>query len=118
MVGLGRVVVDVSAVRGAGRSNANLALCPARAHDCRSAAGRDFLWPKAEPVRLLASVLRAVLEPRRARQPRAAPQKAACACTPGRLVPSRPASSAVPSVLRVESALLLTHRFLVLPVPR
>jgi len=95
MVGLGRVVVDVSAVRGAGRSNANLALCPARAHDCRSAAGRDFLWPKAEPVRLLASVLRAVLEPRRARQPRAAPQKAACACPPGRLVSSRQASSAV-----------------------
>jgi len=74
MVGLGRVVVDVSAVRDAGRSNANPAPCQATAHDCRSAAGRDFLWPKAGPVRLLASVLRAVLEQRRARQPRAAPQ--------------------------------------------
>jgi hypothetical protein len=111
MVGLGRVVVDVSAVRDAGRSNANLAPRPARAHDCRSAAGRDFLWPKAEPVRLLASVLRAVLERRRARQPQAAPQKAAC--PPGRLVSSRQGQLAISEVLRGESGLLLTHRLLV-----
>ncbi len=116
MVGLGRVVVDVSAVRDAGRSNANLAPCQARAHDCRSAAGRDFLWPKAEPVRLLASVLRAVLEQRRARQPQAAPQKAAC--PPGRLVSSRQGQLAISEVLRGESGLLLTHRLLVLQVRR
>src|SRR3989442_523069 len=117
MVGLGRVVVDVSAVRDAGRSNANLAPCQARAHDCRSAAGRDFLWPKAGPVRLLASELRAVLEQRRARQPQqAAPQKAAC--PPGRLVSSRQGQLAISEVLRGESGLLLTHRLLVLQVRR
>jgi len=93
MVGLGRVVVDVSAVRDAGRSSVNLALCPARAHDCRSVAGRDFLWLRAEPVRLVASVRQAVLPQRPVQQSRAAPQKAGC--PPGRLVSSRQASSAV-----------------------
>src|SRR6266436_4022440 len=73
MVGLGRVVVDVSAVRDA-------------------------------------------LEQRRARQPQAAPQKAAC--PPGRLVSSRQGQLAISEVLRGESGLLLTHRLLVLQVRR
>ncbi len=116
MVGLGRVVVDVSAVRDAGRSNANLAPCQARAHDCLSAAGRDFLWPKAEPLRLLASVLRAVLEQRLARQLRAAPQKAACPL--GWLVSSRQGQLAISQVLRGESGPLLASQLLVLQVRR
>ena len=67
-------------------------------------------------MRLLALVLRAVLERRRARQPRAALQKAAC--PPGRLVSSRQGQLAISEVLRGESGLLLTHRLLVLQVRR
>jgi len=63
-------------------------------------------------VRLLASVRQAVLEQRRARPPRAAPQKAGC--PPGRLVSSRQGQLAISEVLRGESGLLLMHRLLVL----
>src|SRR6266567_4110228 len=116
MVGLGRVVVDVSAVRDAGRSNANLAPCQARAHDRRSAAGRYFVWPNAEPLRRLSSVRRAVLGRRLARQLRAAPQKAACPL--GWLVAARQGQWAISQVLRGESGPLLASQLLVLQVRR
>ncbi len=57
-----------------------------------------------------------MLERRRTRQPRAAPQKAVR--PPGRLVSSRQGQLAISEVLRGESGLLLTHRLLVLQVRR
>ncbi len=73
----GRVAVDASAARGAGRLRANLATYPAKARDSRWAADRDFLSALAEPKRLFSTAPRHVREWYRAQRPRDAGRKAA-----------------------------------------
>ena len=74
----GRIAVDASAARDAGRSRASLDLSQAMAHDCQLAVDRDFLWAVAEPERLVLPGRRDVRARRRAQQLRDAWQKAVC----------------------------------------
>ncbi len=75
MVVPGRVAVDASAARDAGRLDAILEMRQEEVRDCQSAADRDFLSAVADPELLVLPARQRVQERHRAQPPRDAWQK-------------------------------------------